>query len=316
MTESKYSVVFMGCPDFSIPSLQALINDPKFEVVGAFCMPDRPKGRGKRCAPTPVKQFCQDCQFPVYTPSSLRKDPEAVETLKKLCPDFLVVVAYGLILPQEVLDIPKIAPVNVHASILPKYRGPSPIHQALIDGLSETGISIMLMSKGMDEGDILATKTTPINAEDNLQTLHDRLSIEGAELLPNVLKDYATGKIKPSPQNHTEATYTSKISSQTARIDWQNNATSIFNLIRAMNPCPGAWFEDGKQRLKVFAAEVFESTKQTPGTILSSDRDRGIVVACGNNSSIKLLMLQRPGKSRLSAAEFLQGYVFPTQSFT
>lgn len=316
MTAAKYRVVFMGCPDFAVPSLRALANDPEFEVVAAYCMPDRPKGRGKHTAPTPVKCFCSNCQFPVYTPLSFKKEPETVETLRALCPDFLVVVAYGLILPQTVLDIPKIAPVNLHASILPKYRGPSPIHQALIDGLSETGNSIMLMSRGMDEGDILATQTTQITAEDNLQTLHDRLSIEGAALLPKTLKDYAAGKIKPIPQNHHEASYTSKISSQTARINWQNDATSIFNLIRAMSPSPGAWFEDGQQRLKVFAAEVAEGTNKAPGTILSSDPERGIIIACGHSSSLKLLMLQRPGKSRLGAPEFLQGYTFSSQSLS
>ena len=308
MTTSPLRIVFMGCPDFAVPSLRALADNPDFEIAAVYCMPDRPKGRGKKPAPTPVKAFALERGFTVHTPATFRNAPEAIETLRAFSPDYLVVVAYGLILPQLVLDIPKIAPVNLHASLLPEFRGPAPIHQAMLLGRKVTGNTVMLMSKGMDEGDMLAVGQTPISDNDDLGSLHDRFSSEGAVLLTKTLKEFAAGKIRPVPQDHAKATYTSKISSQTAHIDWNRPADEIRNLIYAMSPFPGAWFADGDERIKVFRAATENWTGNQPaGTVLSQNPTDGIKVVCGNNSVLRLLELQRAGKGRLCCADFLRG---------
>ncbi|GAB4270847.1 MAG: methionyl-tRNA formyltransferase [Candidatus Rifleibacteriota bacterium] len=304
-----YKVVFMGCPDFAVPSLKALVENPDFEVVAVYSMPDKPKGRGRKPSPTPIKEFALSRNLPVNTPSSFRKFPEEIEKLRAYEPDFLVVVAYGLILPQAVLEIPAIAPINVHASLLPKYRGPAPIHYAIMNGDKITGNSIMLMNSKMDEGDIIAVSKIEIEDSDNLESLHDKLSANGAELLIPALHGYATGAIVPEKQNHHEATYTCKISPQLAEINWQKPAREIHNLIRAMCPFPGAWFNDGCERIKVFSSELLpEKCDSRPGS-LKIDNGK-IAVVCGDGYCISLLQLQRPGKSRLSSEEFLRGYKF------
>ncbi len=308
MSDKKFRVVFMGCPDFAVPSLQALIGDPAFDVVAVYCMPDRPKGRGKQTLPTPVKQCATRFGLEVNSPASFRKFPEEVEKLRAYHPDFLIVVAYGLILPQDVLDIPTIAPINVHASLLPAYRGPSPIHHALLNGDKKTGNTIMLMNSKMDEGDIIAVSEIPIEATDNLETLHDKLCLDGAKLLIPTLKAYAAGKITATAQDHSLATYTGKISPQTAQIDWNQSAEKIANLIRAMSPFPGAWFLDGEERIKVFKADTGPDTNQEPGRI--NIVDDSILVSCGSGTSLYLQELQRPGKSRMPAGDFLRGYQF------
>lgn len=314
MKKAPYRVVFMGCPDFAVPSLCALIEDSDFEVVSVYCMPDKPKGRGRQSAPTPIKKCALNYGIEVNTPSSFKKYPEEIEKLRSYRPDFLVVVAYGLILPQDVLNIPTIAPINVHASLLPSYRGPAPIHHAIMNGDKVTGNTIMLMNNKMDEGDMLATSRVEIAASDNLETLHDKLSLDGAKLLPTTLKNFAAGKIDAVAQDHEKASYTGKISSQTAKIDWNQDAGKVHNLIRAMSPYPGAWFFDGEERIKVFASEVGTDTSHSPGTLI--DCSDSISVACANGSCIKLKELQRPGKSRLQASDFLRGYSFRNSQLT
>lgn len=300
-------VVFMGCPDFAVPALEALADDPAFEISAVYCMPDRPKGRGKQTSPTPVKEYALKKGFRVETPASFRKSPEAVETLRSFNPDFLVVVAYGLILPESVLQIPRLAPVNLHASLLPEYRGPSPIHHVLLHGRKETGNTVMLMSKGMDEGDMLAVEKITISEDETLSSLHDRLSQMGASLLKQTLKDFAAGSINPVPQNHSLATYTCKITPQMAHIDWQRNAAELVNLIRAMSPFPGAWFEDGNERIKVFKASSAKGTQAQPGTVLEQNAEKGIAVACGDDSVLFLHEIQKAGKGRMQVADFLKG---------
>jgi len=314
MNKAPLRLVFMGCPLFAVPALEKLSQDPAFKVVAVYCMPDRPKGRGKKPSPTPVKIFAEAHGLPVFSPSTFRNAPEEIERLRSFAPDFLVVAAYGLILPQALLDLPGLAPVNLHASILPAYRGPAPIHQAILDGLTETGNSIMLMSKGMDEGDILATKTTPVSPEEDFAALHDRLSLMGADLLVDTLKKFAAGSITPQPQNHAAATYTRKITPDMARIDWNEPATKIINLVRAMSPAPGAWFEDAGERIKVFQAVPADRVTAEPGTVLEQQPGNGILVACGAGSSLRLLELQRAGKSRLSCREFLCGCTLKSTS--
>lgn len=307
MTKAPLRLVFMGCPQFAVPSLEKLTHDPAFDVVAVYCMPDRPKGRGKKPSPTPVKIFAETHKLPVFSPATFRNAEAEIDRLKALAPDYLVVAAYGLILPQTVLNIAKIAPVNLHASLLPKYRGPSPIHQAILDGLDETGNTVMLMSKGMDEGDMLAKQTISISQQDDFANVHDRLSLMGADLLCETLKQFAAGNIEPIPQNHAEATYTGKITPLTAKIDWHQPATQIHNQVRAMSPAPGAWFEDVGERIKVFRTAPGKPVNEDPGTILAQEASSGITVACGHGSSICLLELQRAGKSRLNCREFLCG---------
>lgn len=300
-------VAFMGCPDFAVPALEALATDQSFEIPAVYCMPDRPKGRGKQTSPTPVKEFALKKGFRVETPATFRQNPEAIETLRSFNPDFLVVVAYGLILPESVLQIPRLAPVNLHASILPEYRGPSPIHHVLLQGRKETGNTVMLMSKGMDEGDILAIEKTAISDSDDLESLHDRLSAMGAPLLIRTLKEFAAGKIAPVPQNHAQATYTCKITPQMARIDWHRDAEELVNLIRAMSPFPGAWFEDGKERIKIFKATAEKGQNLPPGSVIDQSSDHGISIACGNSSALRVLEVQKAGKARMKASDFLKG---------
>ena len=305
-----YKVVFMGCPDFSLPSLKLLYESSDFEIKAVYSMPDRPKGRGKALTPTPVKSFAIDHNIPVRTPASFKKEPEEVEILRSFAPDYLVVVAYGLILPQSVLDIPTIGAVNLHASLLPKLRGAAPMQYALLNGFKETGNTVQLMSKGMDEGDILATNRITIDENDDLEAIHDKLSTSGAPLLLKALVDYAEGKITPVPQDHSKATYTAKITSETAKIDWHKSATEIRNLIYAMSPFPGAWFEcENDTRIKVFRAKVVENEKGNTkaGEIISCCPKTGIIIACGNSTALRLTELQRPGKNRINEQSFLCG---------
>ncbi|MBR4329790.1 MAG: methionyl-tRNA formyltransferase, partial [Candidatus Riflebacteria bacterium] len=228
--QKPYKVVFMGSPDFSVPCLKALYESPDFEVKAVYSMPDKPKGRGKQLSPTPVKAFAIEHNITVRTPASFKKEPEEIEVLRSFEPDYLVVVAYGLILSQKVLDIPRIAAVNLHASLLPSFRGSSPMQYAILNGLKETGNTVMLMSKGMDEGDMLATNKISIEENDDLEAVHDKLSATGAPLLTKTLIDYAEGKITPVPQDHSKATYTAKITTETAKIDWNKPAQEIRNL--------------------------------------------------------------------------------------
>lgn len=304
-----YRVVFMGSPDFSVPCLKELYESPDFEVVAVYSMPNRPKGRGKTLTPTPVKAFALEHNIPVRTPSSFKKEPEEIEVLRSFKPDYLAVVAYGLILPQAVLDIPTIAPVNLHASLLPSFRGSSPMQYVLLNGCKETGNTVMLMSKGMDEGDMLAVSHLPIEEEDDLEAVHDKLCANGAPLLAQTLVEYAEGKITPVPQDHSKATYTAKITTETAKIDWNKPAEEIRNLIYAMSPFPGAWFNcDNDTRIKVFRAKVVEGKQNSqPGEIISCCAKSGIIIACGNHTAIKLNELQRPGKNRMSDQSFLCG---------
>ena len=308
--QPPYRVVFMGCPDFAVPSLNALHQDPAFEVVAVYCMPDRPKGRGHKQTMTPVKAQALALGYPVQSPPSFRRDPEAVAQLRAYRPDFCVVVAYGLILAEEILQIPAIAAVNLHASLLPRYSGPAPIHFSLINGDATTGNTVMLMSKGMDEGDILAAQELPIHADDTIATLHDRLRDAGAPLLIDTLKALAEGNIRPVPQNHAEATYTTKIERALAELDWRKDANTLERLIRAMTPCPGAWFRLGTDRYKVGSARPGPVTDSAPGEVLAVSPAAGIRVACGARTTLDLLSLQRPGKGMLPVADFLRGCDF------
>ncbi|MBF0543781.1 MAG: methionyl-tRNA formyltransferase [Candidatus Riflebacteria bacterium] len=304
-------VVFMGSPRFAVLSLEKLLTNSDFEVRAVYCMPDKPQGRGKKMEMTPVKQLSLERGIPVNTPTSFLRVPEEINKLKAYDPDLLVVVAYGLILPQSALKIPKLSSINLHGSILPRYRGPSPIHAALMNGDSETGNTVMLMNEKMDEGDILAVEKYAIPNEFSFNQLHDLMSASGAELLSRTLLDFASGNIVPTPQDHSRASYTSKVTTETAKIDFQNSANAIERLIRAMNPSPGAWFLCGGERIKIGKARTATLNGNfPPTTVINADPLKGLSIVCGNKTILEPLALQRPGKQMIPVADFLRGFSF------
>ena len=297
----------MGTAELSCASLEKLARD--FSVVAVVTQPDKPKGRELKPQPSPVKILAQKLNLPVLQPATAR-DEKFISELRGLQPELVVVVAYGQILPQSILDLPKFGCVNVHTSLLPKYRGASPIQSAILNGETETGVTIMKMDAGLDTGAIVAQTRTPILPEDNSQTLHDRLAQLGAELLVKTIPDFVAGKIQPQPQPAEDVTYAAKIKKEDGRIDWNLSAQKILDRLRAFTPWPGAFtflkVEPKPQLLKIWKAEIVERSGNA-GEILSVDKN-GIVVACGQNA-LRILELQREGGRRMNAAEFLAGHL-------
>lgn len=305
------TLVFMGTADLAAHVLSQLASWPGGRILGVVSQPDKPKGRDLQLQPTPVKQVALAHQFPLFQPEKARA-PEFLQQLREIAPDLIVVAAYGQLLPQALLDIPRFGCLNVHTSLLPRYRGAAPIQWAIANGDTETGVTLMRMDAGLDTGPIVSTTTTPITAADNGQTLHDRLAELGAKLLLDTLPGYVTGAVQPRPQPADGVTLARRIRREDGRIDWTHAARSIHNRLRAFTPWPGAYcqFVHGTKSklLKVHAAEVVEMPNpgKEPGTILSADKS-GIVVACGSDS-LRLLELQPEGSRRLTAAEFLAGH--------
>jgi methionyl-tRNA formyltransferase len=301
-------VVFMGTPELAGTSLEALVRAEDFQVVATVTQPDRPKGRELKLHPSPVKEIALRQNIPVLQPERAR-NPEFIEHLRALAPDWIAVAAYGHILPKDVLELPRFGCVNVHTSLLPKYRGAAPIQWAILNGETETGVTIMKMDAGMDTGDILAQAATPISPGDNSQTLHDRLARMGAELLVATLRDSGAGRIQPRAQPAGGVSYAPKIKKQDGQIHWEQPAPAIWNRVRAMIPWPGAFtFLQGESQahlLKIWQAEVTEGTG-APGEVLRADK-AGLVVACGTEA-LRILNLQREGGRRMSAQEFLAGH--------
>ena len=302
-------IIFMGTADLACASLRALCREPSFQVIAVVSQPDKPKGRDMKLQPTPVKELALAEGLPVLQPRRAR-DEEFIAQLRALQPDLIVVAAYGQILPQSLLDIPRLGCLNVHTSLLPKYRGAAPIQWAILDGDAETGVTIMKMDAGLDTGPMLSTVKTAITPEDNAQTLHDRLAALGGELLVKTIPDYVEGKIPPVPQPAEGASYARKISKEDGQIDWAQPARVLWNRVRGFTPWPGAFThlnEDGKPRLlKTWLAQVEPDLAGAPGEILRADK-QGIVVGCGQ-LSLRILQLQREGGRRLSAQEFLAGH--------
>ena len=276
-------------------------------VIAVVTQPDKPKGRELKLQFSPVKILAEKLNLLVLQPMKAR-DEKFISELRELQPDLIVVVAYGQILPQAILDLPKFGCLNVHTSLLPKYRGASPIQSAIFNGETETGVTIMKMDAGLDTGEIISQARTPVLPDDNSQTLHDRLAQLGAELLVETIPDYVAGKILPKPQPGEGASYAAKIKKEDGKIDWNEPAEKILNRLRAFTPWPGAFTflktEGKSQLLKISKAEVSANNGQT-GTVLSADKN-GIVVACGKNA-LRILELQREGGRRLSVQEFLAG---------
>lgn len=296
------NIIFMGTPDFAVPSLKALI-DSEYDVVGVVCQPDRPKGRGKKMSSPPVKVLAEEHSIPVLQPEKIRTE-EFFEKLKSFKPDLICVTAYGRIIPKNILELPKYGCLNVHASLLPKYRGAAPINWAIINGEKTTGITTMLMDEGMDTGDILLKKEIPIEEDDSSIELSNKLSIIGAGLLIETIKKVQNDEIKPIKQNDDEATLAPIIKKDVGKTDWGKSAEEIRNLIRGTQPWPGAFTSYNGKNLKIFKATVDDSTGN-PGEIIISDKDR-LVIGTGSKS-LSIEELQIEGGKRLNISDFLRG---------
>jgi len=298
-------VVFAGTPDFAVPALRALV-EAGHEVAMVICQPDRPAGRGRRTKPGPVKQCAADLNLPVRQPDKL-KDPATLAELRRLRPALMVVVAYGQLLTREVLNLPRHGCVNVHASLLPRWRGAAPIHRAIQAGDSETGVSIMQMAPGLDSGPVLARRAVPIEATDTAGTLHDRLAPLGAALLVDTVARLAAGDIEAVPQDERGATHAPKVTPADGRLHWWWSAAQLQRRVRAMNPWPVARTCHNGVTLRVWAAEAFAGDRgAVPGEVLAAGR-AGIDVACGEGA-LRLTVLQRDGARRVPAGDFLNGY--------
>ena len=297
MTE-PLRIVFAGTPEFAARHLQALL-DAGHPVVGVYTQPDRPAGRGQKLMPSPVKQLASQHNIPLFQPSSLR-DPMAQAELAALRPDLLLVVAYGLILPQAVLDIPRLGCINSHASLLPRWRGAAPIQRAIQAGDGESGVTLMQMEAGLDTGPMLCTVTTPISTEETAGSLHDRLAELGAQAMAAAIGPLVRGELRGEKQDDSLATYAHKLNKDEARIDWQQPATELDRQIRAFNPWPISHAQLNGETVKVLSA-VPEQASGPAGTILSANKD-GLTVACGEGA-LRLTRLQMPGGKALAFAD-------------
>lgn len=297
-------IVFAGTPDFAAIALKALIQ-AGHDIVGVYSQPDRPAGRGRKLVPGPVKQVALDADIPVFQPLSLKPE-EAQQELAQLKPDVMIVAAYGLILPKAVLDIPTHGCLNIHASLLPRWRGAAPIHRAIAAGDSETGITIMQMDEGLDTGDMLLKVTTPIQPDDTGGSLHDRLADLGGEAIVEALDKLQKGRLSPEPQNNDEACYAHKLSKEEGHLDWQRSADELARLVRAFNPWPGTFTDLGDQRIRFHLAEaVNQDSGQAPGTVLKRERD-GIDIACGSGT-LRVTRVQLPGTRAQSVNDLING---------
>ncbi|MEO1291958.1 MAG: methionyl-tRNA formyltransferase [Pseudomonadota bacterium] len=298
-------LIFMGTPDFSVPVLDALVA-AGHEVLAVYSQPPRRAGRGKKERPSPVHARADALGLAVRTPHTF-KDKSDRTALADLGADAAVVVAYGLLLPRAVLDAPRLGCFNIHASLLPRWRGAAPIQRAIMAGDAETGVCIMRMEEGLDTGPVLARAALPIGPEETTETLHNRLSTLGAELMVATLGDIETGRATETPQPQEGVVYAKKIDKAEAEIDWRWPATALDAHIRGLSPFPGAWFTLGEERVKVHLATPEETAQAaTPGTVL----DDALLVACGKGA-LRLKIVQRAGKSRTSAAEMLRGFPVP-----
>ncbi len=307
MKPEQIRTVFMGTPEFALSTLQGLL-DAGVNLVGVYTQPDRPKGRGKKLAASPVKELALSRQLPVFQPERLRK-PEVVEELRQLAPDLIVVVAYGQILPRSVLDIPRFQCINVHASLLPKYRGAAPINKAIVDGETETGVTTMLMDVGLDTGAMLVKRSTPIGPDETAGVVHDRLALLGREAMEETLRLLCAGQLTSQEQDDAFSTYAPMMNKEDGLIDWSRNARQIHNQVRGLDPWPGAYSYLGGQVLKISRTGVDEAVGGAPGEVLSADAG-GVRVACGQGVLV-IGELQLPGKKRLTAREFLSGCPLP-----
>ena len=303
-----YNIIFMGTPEFAVPTLKA-IHASNHHLSLVVTQPDRPKGRGRKVIPPPVKQAAIDLGYPVLQPASVKKK-EFVEVVTRDKPDFLVVVAYGRILPKTILQLPKLGTINLHASLLPKYRGPAPIQWTIINGETVTGVTAMLMDEGLDTGDILLAVEEKISPADTSATLHNRLAELGANLLVDTLNRYSKGQIRPVQQDHNQASQAPLLKKSDGHIAWAAPAEKISAFIRGMTPWPGAFtFHEGK-RFKIFNAKsVKADVSQAPGTVIKGFADELRVATA--KGVLSVLEIQGASGKRLMIADFLRGYRMP-----
>ena len=297
-------LVFAGTPDFAATALKALIA-AGHTIVGVYSQPDRPAGRGRKLQPSPVKQVALDHEIPVFQPETL-KTAEAQKQLADLKPDVMIVAAYGLILPKAVLDIPTHGCLNIHASLLPRWRGAAPIQRAIAAGDAETGITIMQMDEGLDTGAMLLKSLTAIDTSDTGGSLHDRLAELGGKAIIEALELLKKGELTGEPQNDDLACYASKLSKTEGHIDWATDATAIERLVRAFNPWPGTYTDLGDQRIRIHEARALVTDSDAfPGTVVHRDRD-GIDIACGKGT-LRITRLQLPGSRAQSVNDLING---------
>ncbi|EGT3614674.1 methionyl-tRNA formyltransferase [Clostridium perfringens] len=297
-------IVFMGTPDFAVPSLKSLINE--FGVEAVFTQPDRPKGRGKKLGMSPVKEVALEHNIPVYQPLRIKNEPETIEELRSMEPDFIIVVAFGQILPKEVLDIPKFGCINLHASLLPKFRGAAPLNWSIIKGEKVTGNTTMLMDVGLDTGDMLLKDEVEITDNMTAGELHDILMERGGELLVRTIKGIVNNEITPEKQNEEETCYASMLNKEIAKIDWSLSAQEIHNLVRGLNPWPVALTSYDDVTMKVYQTRVEKGdSNKEPGTIISVDKT-GIKVATGKDVLV-IEKLQFPNSKQLFVEQFING---------
>lgn len=299
------TVVFMGTPQFSVPIL-TMLHEEGYDVLAVVTQPDRPVGRKKVLTPPPVKEEAVRLGLKVLQPEKLRSSAE-LEEIIKLQPDLIVTAAYGQILPKVLLDEPKFGCVNVHASLLPKYRGGAPIHQAIMDGEEKTGVTIMYMAEKLDAGDIISQEEIAIEDTDHTGSMFDKLSILGRDLLKETIPSIVSGTNKRIPQNEEEATFAHNISREQEQIDWNKDARSIFNQVRGLHPWPVAYTKLNGENVKLWWVEVGESKVQArPGEVVKIHKDR-FEVAAGDGNTVAVIELQPAGKKRMSAQDYLRG---------
>jgi methionyl-tRNA formyltransferase len=305
MSSDKITIVFAGTPEFAQPSLENLATDTRFEILGVITQPDRPAGRGQKLAPSAIKQTAYKLGLPVWQPTRIK---DLAADLKKLAPDFLVVVAYGQILPLEILEIPKQGAINLHGSLLPKYRGAACVAAPILNGDPVSGVTIMLMDVGLDSGPILDQKTINLDSRETAATLHDKLSQLGASRLGDVLADFYTGKITPKNQPLVGISYFPTLNKEAGLIDWCKEALLLDREVRAYYPWPGSFTTWSGRRLKIIRAEVWEGENLTganPGKVLMVDKK--LLVSCGQGF-LNILELQLEGSRSLTAVDFLSGH--------
>ena len=302
-SRSPLRLAFMGTPDFAVPIMRALIA-AGHQVIAVYTQPPRPAGRGHREQPSPVQRAAEAAGIPVHAPARL--DAAEQEKFRALGLDAAVVAAYGLILPRQVLEAPRLGCLNVHASLLPRWRGAAPIQRAILAGDQETGVTIMQMDAGLDTGPVLLSESVPLGPETTATSLHDQLAALGARLIVRALAGRADGTLASRPQPAEGVTYAKKLGRDEGRLDWSKPAAELERAVRALNPAPGVWFERAGERIKVLAASLADPADAPPGTVLHD----ALAIACGTGA-LRLTRLQRAGRAAVDAEAFLRGYALP-----
>ena len=298
-------ILFMGTPEFAVEQLRRLVEDGH-DICGVFTQPDKPKNRGMKMTFSPVKEYALSQGLDVYQPTKMR-DGTALALVQELKPELIVVAAYGRILPEDILAVPPKGCINVHSSVLPKYRGAAPINWAILDGLKETGVTIMYMAKELDAGDIICTKKTEIQPEENAQELTGRLALLGAEALAEAVAQIGAGTATRTPQDHSAFTYAPMLSKELSPMDWSKSAQELHDQVRGLIPWPCASMVLAEKKLKVFKTKLGEKTDARPGAVLTAGK-QGLEMACGDGRSLWILEVQAEGGKRMMAADYLRGH--------